>query len=414
MAYNELIKNFERIRDNMRDFYVYGFKTRNDYSPERRRSYDDERRRVESWLGEYVFFKKEKTGKSMFISVDSRNIPENPLYKAYRAKTFTDIDITLHFYIMDILSSGEEMAFKDIIDSIHEDYLSEFEDFRFLDESTVRKKMNEHVKLGLLNKRRAGRQTFYRRNDSEVDLESWKDAVSFYSQAHPLGVVGSFINDKYPVKSDCFSFKHNYILAALDQQIMLDVLLCMNENAKMEVRLFTRKRKVVKRTVFPLRIYISSQNGRQYALVYDYEAKRPNLIRLDHIRKIRKLEREEDSEKYEHALKGFSEYLWGASSRSAKDRGTDRVRLVIRAKEDEEYIVNRLEREKRIGTVKKLDEENYLFTAEVYDAREMLPWIRTFTGRIVSFSCTNEKIEDIFREDISLMNSIYLEAGHDF
>ena len=28
MAYSELIKNFERIRDYMREFYVYGFKSR--------------------------------------------------------------------------------------------------------------------------------------------------------------------------------------------------------------------------------------------------------------------------------------------------------------------------------------------------------------------------------------------------
>ena len=28
MAYSELIKNFARIRDYMREFYVYGFKSR--------------------------------------------------------------------------------------------------------------------------------------------------------------------------------------------------------------------------------------------------------------------------------------------------------------------------------------------------------------------------------------------------
>ena len=31
MAYSELIKNFDRIRDYMRQFYVYGFKSRNKY-----------------------------------------------------------------------------------------------------------------------------------------------------------------------------------------------------------------------------------------------------------------------------------------------------------------------------------------------------------------------------------------------
>ena len=31
MAYSELIKNFNRIRDYMREFYVYGFKSRDEF-----------------------------------------------------------------------------------------------------------------------------------------------------------------------------------------------------------------------------------------------------------------------------------------------------------------------------------------------------------------------------------------------
>ena len=46
-SYNELIKNFEKIRGYMREFYVYGFKSRNDYDKKSARSYDDERRRLE-------------------------------------------------------------------------------------------------------------------------------------------------------------------------------------------------------------------------------------------------------------------------------------------------------------------------------------------------------------------------------
>lgn len=40
MAYSELIKNFNKIRDYMRDFYVYGFKSRDDYTKKSTRSYD--------------------------------------------------------------------------------------------------------------------------------------------------------------------------------------------------------------------------------------------------------------------------------------------------------------------------------------------------------------------------------------
>ncbi|MFR9099999.1 MAG: hypothetical protein ACLVI9_10020 [Anaerostipes hadrus] len=32
MAYKELIKNFNRIRSYMREFYVYGFKKREEYT----------------------------------------------------------------------------------------------------------------------------------------------------------------------------------------------------------------------------------------------------------------------------------------------------------------------------------------------------------------------------------------------
>ena len=53
MAYSELIKDINRIRPYIRDFYVFGLYTRNEYSARygiSPRSYDNERRRVESWL----------------------------------------------------------------------------------------------------------------------------------------------------------------------------------------------------------------------------------------------------------------------------------------------------------------------------------------------------------------------------
>ena len=44
MAYSELVKNFNRIRDYMREFYVYGFNCRDEFRKKSARSYDDERR----------------------------------------------------------------------------------------------------------------------------------------------------------------------------------------------------------------------------------------------------------------------------------------------------------------------------------------------------------------------------------
>ena len=69
MAYSELVKNFNRIRDYMREVYVYGFKSRDEYTRKSARSYDDERRRLESWLGDYMQFRQTAEGKNVFISI---------------------------------------------------------------------------------------------------------------------------------------------------------------------------------------------------------------------------------------------------------------------------------------------------------------------------------------------------------
>ena len=41
MAYSELIKNFTKIRDYMKKFYIYGFKTREEFDEKSARSYDN-------------------------------------------------------------------------------------------------------------------------------------------------------------------------------------------------------------------------------------------------------------------------------------------------------------------------------------------------------------------------------------
>ena len=77
--FQELIKNFDRIRDYMRQFYVYGFKVRGDYDVKSARTYDNEKRRIESWLSEYMVSEYTSKGKQVYINVDSRTIRQNSL-----------------------------------------------------------------------------------------------------------------------------------------------------------------------------------------------------------------------------------------------------------------------------------------------------------------------------------------------
>ena len=67
------------------------------------RTYDNERRRIESWLSRYTKSDYTSKGKHVYINVDSKTIPQNPLYAAWKSKSFTDNDLMLHFFILDLL-----------------------------------------------------------------------------------------------------------------------------------------------------------------------------------------------------------------------------------------------------------------------------------------------------------------------
>lgn len=412
MAYSELIKSFERIRDYMREFYVYGFKSREEYDAKSARSYDNERRRVESWLGDYMSFRQDAAGKNVFLSVDSRQIPRNPLHKAFKARSFTAKDVTLHFYILDILADGGALPFREIVDRIHDEYLSQFSGAFSLDESTVRKKLKEYETLGLLSAEKNGREVFYRRTDCrEFDLGSWLDALAFFSEEDPLGVIGSFLTDKLDGSSDVFRFKHHYILHALDSDILCQLLQAIDERRAVELTVKSpRSGRDYQRTVCPLKIYVSTQSGRQYLLGYYYRGKHMAFFRLDAIKRVAVGRVEESYSDYIERQARFDQHLWGVSAGSG--RSLDHIEMTVYFGPGEEFIVQRLEREKRHGAVEVLDEHTCRFTADIYDASEMLPWLRTFIGRIVELRCSNPLVTDTFYKDLKRMEALYGGGGN--
>lgn len=191
MAYSELIKSFSRIRTYMRSFYVYGFKHRGDFDEKSARAYDNERRRIESWLGDYMSFGQDEDGRRVFLPVDSRAVSSNPLYRAFRAKSFTDRDIMLRFQLLDILSEAEGIPIFEIMEELSE-RLNSFDEGDVPDESTVRKKLTEYEKLGLITKGKHGRETVYCQSACPLDLGTWLEAAVFFSEAEPRLVIGRF------------------------------------------------------------------------------------------------------------------------------------------------------------------------------------------------------------------------------
>lgn len=407
MAYNELIKNFSKIREYMKDFYVYGFRSRDDYNNKSLRSYDNEKRRIESYLNNYMSFRRTENGKNVFISIDSRTVKHNPLYMAFKSKTFTAGDITLHFILFDILYDEHIcITLNEIVDKIHNEYLQNFDSPLTFDDSTVRKKLQEYIKLGLVESIKNGRKMYYKRC-SDIDVSEWCDAVGFFSETGMLGVVGSFILDKpYKYKTNLL-FKHHYITYALDSEILYEILNAISLKSSIEILYSVKgKRKEQKRKVLPLKIFIGTGSGRHYLLAYHFDRKCIVSMRIDYIFSVSLLNKCERFDELRLRLSQMQQHMWGVCCTS-NTRKLEHVEFTVHIGNNEEYIYNRLEREKRCGTVVRVNPNEAKFSADVYDSTELITWIRTFICRITSLNFSNKAVEEQFKQDIEDMYRLY-------
>lgn len=74
-------------------------------------------------------------------------------------------------------------------------------------------------------------------------------------------MIGSFLQDRFRREDSRFRFKHHYILNALDSEILYELVITIGEK-----RMITMTKGKQKTTVLPLKLYISTQTGRQYLL----------------------------------------------------------------------------------------------------------------------------------------------------
>ena len=405
MPYKELIKNFDNIRMYMRDFFVYGFRTREDYTKKSLRSYDNEKRRIQSYLGDLLSFKQTEIGKKVFISLDAKSVSRNPLYKAFKVKSFTSKDISLYFIVMDILKSGESYSLTDILNKIDSDYLSYFSKPLLFDESTLRKKTKEYEALGLIKSEKTSKKLEYSLVNDDIEAKDYKDVIRFFTEENILGVIGSYIEDKFENADEYISFKNRYIMNAYDTEVVFEILRAIKNENKVKIQTFASAKQ---REYIPLKLYVSKQGGRNYLMCKGMEDNRLYSIRTDYIKSVSQGLKVNDFSIVKTRFEDISRHIWGVSYSAGK---LERFEMDIYVGKGEEYIVSRLEREKRCGKVTKLDEETYRFSVDLYDSYELVPWIRTFFGRIKRLKCSNRMVSDQIKFDIVKMSKQYGEEN---
>ena len=365
-------------------------------------------------------FRPDENGKVNFVSIDSRHTPHNPLYKLFKAKSFTAMDISLHFMVMDILAGAEKKSLNQILDEINSVYLDGFSSEVVPEESTLRKKLKEYEELGLIKSEKDGKTMLYCRTPLS-DLSGLKDVLNFFSETDPCGVIGNFLFDKLPKEAqqegEIFQYKHHYITSTIESDFVEQVFQAIREHRYLTIE---QKRSEDDRTfpneVIPLMIYQSTQGGRMYLMAYRPRGKYFLALRFDYIVGMETGGVYEGFEQKRAEFEELRNHIWGVALKQNKkhnDTTTVHVTFRITFSEEEKFIYQRLLREKRSGTVTLLDDNNAQFDVDVYDPQEIIPWVRTFICRITFFDCTDKYIVRRFYGDIRKMNRMYLGEEED-
>ena len=404
--FQELIRSFPKTREYVRDFFVYGFKTRNEFKDKSPRTYDNERRRLESWLSPYVRKDYVSNGSNISLAIDSNLLDTNPLFQVWKTKSFTDNDIVLHFLILDILQDGKKLTVEEITDLL----LAEYE--TLFDIQTVRRKCNAYEKEGLLNKEKAGKTLVFSLDNS---LAVWMklnenilDALAFYQMAGIFGIIGNELLGQLDCQNQTFRVKHSFFVHTLEDEILLSLLEAMNQQLHAFLTLKSSKRNMESAvTCVPLQIFVSSRSGRRFLCAYIEKTKRFTCFRLDTIKSVMLREPSEEYEELQEKLDKNRQYLWGVSFQGPERHHLDTLTMTLQILPEEHYIAERLQREGRGGTVTQIGKDVYQYQKETFDCNEMMPWVRTFTGRILSLKCTAKSIEKRFYQDLHTMYQIY-------
>ncbi len=96
--------------------------------------------------------------------------------------------------------------------------------------------------------------------------------------------------------------------------------------------------------------------------------------------------------------------------RKSSGRRIEHVKLTLHIREGAEaYILNRLRREGKGGVIRRTAPDTFTYEIDVFDANEMLPWIRTFIGRIVSVESDCPLLKERFQRDLLTMYRLYFK-----
>lgn len=416
------ISEVNMLRDFVREIYVESFHSPNGHisihSPSGR-SEGEAKSRLHAFFEENFITKNSKN--EDVLKFDSRTVNQNPLFAIWKMCHFKPEYLTRDFALFDLLSTKE-----------YEEGLSDY-DLK-CDDSGKNKlefytgKPISHKQLDLYipNLRTNGiliaKDSFNKEGKllkSKYRLSNTKNiqnlikstpeiiaAIQFASETFPCGVIGSYIFDSVDSETfpSIFNFKHHFIYNTLDSEVMYTIFSAINEKRFVKI-----KRKIDIIQVTPIQVRFSARDGRTYLVYYadDEKYKGFNIANFENIVSVKKSGNCSDFDSLIEEYNSIKNYLWGKSIKNGTNK-TEHVDFTIQYEDSEIYIPQRLQREAFSGHIENNPNKNEAtFSAELLDPQELIPWIRSYFGRITQFHFENKELQQQLENEIKKMYATY-------
>lgn len=395
-SFQYFVTDFQKMRDIARYIHIYGCYSRNDYPHKTRiskRKYDDELRRFRDFVGDQ-HLDEYQVGKEKVISTLVRRGPflENYLAQLYYARTLTAAEVSSYVLIPLLVQQEGSLTLTELMTRL--ELLGVFES---ISRATIGRQADILVEEGMLVREVVDSQIIYSAPAnlldelSEEELKQLYLAVLFFCHVVFPCVPGEFLKNtleryfdsrQMPFRKFPLTMSFAYLHHVLDDQLTWTLLEALDKKRSVTFRYGRDRNKVRRVTIDPVRVLLDLTYSRWYVVGKQEGERYLRSFRLDRMTGLKITEQTFDLASLEEQY--FREYdqSWLSVGKRGKQPVTVELLFRQRGASQQPFVLQRVQREGRGGTITKNSDDEFLYTILVNDPVEMLPWIRSFNHHV--------------------------------
>ena len=401
--YNLFYKDFDSVREIVRSAFLYGGYSKADYcaltgiSP---RKYEDCTRFMREVFGDSYAYVNEGKEKYARLNYKAFETATNPLAHAAAFRGFTCNDLNCYFHALDLLTDKPDgMTVEQLLDAFCDRGM-------VCDRGTVRNGLEAMVGEGYLTKEQSGRQAFYKTtNDlskqlSVAELEELADYLSLAKDIGRYRLPLYSLARKLPDSDfgEHIKIGGYYPAQVLDEEVRFTFETAVVEKRAVNFNYLNAKKETIQiESAVPVKL-LDGDYGRQYAFCF-LDFGRPCVVfRLDRISNLRLTDASLEATFDE----SFLDSVWCVAIPQHQEVHCITIDFDF---DGDTSLARRLERNKKFGTVAKLESGQHRYTINIKEYTEMIPFLRTFYSYIVSMN--NEDLKRKIADDLMRLGGAY-------